>query len=106
MQHTMLSGFASFKTRLITGALVLAVAASALMPFSAHAESKGGSGGNTGGCELVDENGTVVGHVPEGTQIGVAHCGADGEWHWGFNVRGRAVIQGTITQPQVAQAQR
>lgn len=50
----------------------------------AHAQPIGNGSGSQG-CQVEDANGTVT-YVPVGTQVGLFHCGSDGEWHFGWLV--------------------
>ena len=57
----------------------------------AHADPNNGPTGQPGkGCAVEDEHGNVT-YVEVGTQIGLFHCGADGEWHFGWLTNGRLV---------------
>jgi hypothetical protein len=72
----------SVRARIATLVAVGAVAGSFLAAGPAHAEPKGGSGGSKG-CPVENANGSTT-TVPVGTQVGLFHCGDDGEWHFGW----------------------
>jgi hypothetical protein len=48
----------------------------------AHAQPIGNGSGSRG-CPVEDEHGNVT-YVPAGTVYLLWHCGADGEWHFGW----------------------
>jgi len=75
--------FMTFKRKALLTISALTVVAATLAPLTALAEPKGGPGGSGGGCPVEDEHGNVT-YVPVGTVIGLLHCGADGEWHFGW----------------------
>jgi hypothetical protein len=42
------------------------------------------------GCPVEDEHGNVT-YVPVGSTFSLFHCGADGEWHFGWATTDRRV---------------
>ena len=63
----------------------------------AHAQPVGGTGA-TRGCPVEDEHGNVT-YVSVGTQIGLFHCGSDGEWHFGWATTDRLSPPAGSTSP-------
>jgi hypothetical protein len=72
----------SLRTRLGTIAAVGAVAAALVAAGPAAAQPKSGTG-SAKGCPVEHEDGSIT-YVPVGSQIGLFHCGSDGEWHFGW----------------------
>jgi hypothetical protein len=72
----------SLRTRIGTLAAVGAVAAALVAAGPAAAQPKGGGGGAKG-CPVEHEDGSIT-YVPVGSQIGLFHCGSDGDWHFGW----------------------
>src|SRR4051812_31056446 len=90
-----ITAYPSFGRHLLKGAAVLVLAASALVPLAAHAEPNSGPSGVPGkSCAVENSDGTVQ-QVPIGTRIGLAYCGQDGDWHFGWLVDALAVRQPT-----------
>jgi hypothetical protein len=71
----------SMRARMGTLLAVGAVAATLVAAGPAAAQPKGG--GTAKGCPVENADGTTS-TVPVGTQIGLFHCGSDGEWHFGW----------------------
>jgi hypothetical protein len=102
----------SLRTRIGTIAAVGAVAAALVAAGPAAAQPKGGSGGAKG-CPVEHEDGSVT-YVPVGSQIGLFHCGSDGDWHFGWlttdlvkpPTQGGPVIAGTTAAPAATLATR
>jgi hypothetical protein len=80
----------SMRARVGTLLAVGAVAATLVAAGPAAAQPKGG--GTTKGCPVENADGTTT-TVPAGTQIGLFHCGSDGEWHFGW------LTTDLVTQP-------
>jgi hypothetical protein len=72
----------SLRTRVGTIAAIGAVAAALVASGPAAAQPKSGSG-SAKGCPVEHEDGSTT-YVPVGSQIGLFHCGSDGEWHFGW----------------------
>lgn len=69
--------------RTTVASLAFIGAATTGIAMTAHAEPNNGPAGKPGvGCAVEDQNGNVS-YVPIGTQVGLFHCGSDGEWHFG-----------------------
>jgi hypothetical protein len=60
----------------------------------AHAQPIGNGSGSKG-CPVEDEYGHVT-YVPAGTVYLLWHCGADGEWHFGWAVNAIAPPNQTV----------
>ena len=78
------------------GVAATALVASLGVAATASAQPIGPNGPakKPGYCAVVntDNNGNeTVTYVPTGTRAGLTYCGADGEWHVGWLVDGRAV---------------
>lgn len=95
------SKFMAFKRSALLTVAALTVVAATLAPVAAFAEPKGGPGPG-GGCPVEDEHGNVT-YVPVGTIAGLFHCGADGEWHWGWFTTNLATQKLTLTSSQITQ---
>jgi hypothetical protein len=66
----------------ISAVLAAGVVSAALVAAGpAAAQPKGGTASR--GCPVEHEDGSVT-YVPVGTQIGLFHCGSDGDWHFGW----------------------
>jgi hypothetical protein len=90
---------ASMMAALGATAVTLAVAG------PAHAQPIG-NGSGAQGCQIEDEHGNVT-YVPVGTQVGLFHCGSDGEWHFGWLVNAIAPPEQTVrpvSPPRVSAA--
>jgi hypothetical protein len=75
-------------------AAVLAVSTGVAATASAEPIGPNGPASKPGYCAVVntDSNGNeTVSYVPTGSRVGLSYCGADGEWHLGWLVDGRAV---------------
>ncbi|MEZ5141841.1 MAG: hypothetical protein R2726_04895 [Acidimicrobiales bacterium] len=67
----------------IASLVLFAAPVAALGGHAVSAEPNNGPAGKPGqGCAVEDANGKVS-YVPVGTQVGLFHCGSDGEWHFG-----------------------
>jgi hypothetical protein len=86
----------SLRTR--AGSLVAlgAVAAALVAAGPAHAQPKGS--GPAKGCPVENSDGTTS-TVAVGTQIGLFHCGSDGEWHFGWATTDLVVQPPTTVAP-------
>ncbi len=83
--------------RIALGLAPLAVIGLAAGPASAQ---KPRSGSTPASCDVENEDGTTS-QVPEGTRVGLAYCGSDGEWHFGTVILDHpATLEtGTTTPP-------
>jgi hypothetical protein len=82
----------------ISAVLAAGVVSAALVAAGpAAAQPKGG--GTVRGCPVEHEDGSVT-YVPVGTQIGLFHCGSDGDWHFGWLTTDLVAQPGTgVTAP-------
>jgi hypothetical protein len=88
------------RARLGTLLAVGAVAATLVAAGPAAAQPKGG-GTTSKGCPVEHEDGSVT-YVPVGSQIGLFHCGSDGEWHFGWLTTDLVKPPTTGTGPVIA----
>jgi hypothetical protein len=81
LDHKIRTTMSSLWVQTATLAAIGAAALALLAAPPASAQPKGGTASK--GCPVEDENGNVT-YVPEGTTYLLFHCGADGEWHFGW----------------------
>ena len=81
---------------------LVALPLAGLVASASPAAAKPRQGNTPATCEVAgtDANGKPHPPVPEGTRVGLAYCGSDGEWHFGWLVDGR-VEEPTTTEPPV-----